>query len=807
MDDEDGMESFTIEDRDLDWALNPRRHFQSKDQATYGIWADDSDEEEDGGRQSKFNKRGDRRQPNYNAPVNFVSGGIKQGNNLIKEDKGEQQDEEMEINFSRPTFSAAAPAPKRHKQSGGNVFAGMRLNSNAAAPDPNKFADWAKHGKGMGYQAGKGLGKEGQGIVEPVVAAVRAGRGAVGAYGKEATGPKFGESAADAQRRTAEYGGEDEVEEDDKKPAMPKGAWRKNTKVKVAYRTIDDIMADESSIGMRAAKHSGEKVIDMTGPEQRVYTGYEALSMKSVRGEAAEEAKKKNFDIPELSHNLNLIIDMTEEEIRKDNHRARNLENSNTALKYDLKMAREEMEKEKEELDRMRQVYALIDSLQSPSTSMDDFKAAFRRLRAEFTAEFTLLELEKVAVPCILPQIKALFARWQPLQRDQVAEHLDLMEEWKEILEPPGQAHSLFKANTSFGGGGLVDDKLGAFDRLMWDGWMPPVRSAMLRWDPREDMESMMHLVETWLPVMPPWMRDKFIEQLLVPRITTRVEEWDPLTDAKPIHQWLVPWKEVVGDRLLPCFPPIRQKLAKALRLWTSTDNSALLILTPWRDVWTPATMSAFVQQNIVPKLREGLIQMNLDPSRNPLYKEFLACVQWMQPEGLASPDVIANLLVETFFPRWYETLCFWLDSPSVVMTEVKSWLAEWNNRVPPLLMAYPAVKESLRRGLLALAGQRPRGPVPPAAPSTPLMAPAPPPPPPLRAAPETQLSLKDVLEITAARQGFTYIPQQGRQKDGKQVYWFGTQSIFVDRGLVFVLDMTTVEWRPISIDELIAIA
>lgn len=42
----------------------------------------------------------------------------------------------------------------------------------------------------MGYQKGKGLGSGGTGIVEPVPVAKRPGRGAVGAYGAEAKGPK-----------------------------------------------------------------------------------------------------------------------------------------------------------------------------------------------------------------------------------------------------------------------------------------------------------------------------------------------------------------------------------------------------------------------------------------------------------------------------------------------------------------------------------------------------------------------------------------------------------------------------------------
>uniref|UniRef100_A0A0M3HJD8 GCFC domain-containing protein n=1 Tax=Ascaris lumbricoides TaxID=6252 RepID=A0A0M3HJD8_ASCLU len=43
----------------------------------------------------------------------------------------------------------------------------------------------------------------------------------------------------------------------------------------------------------------------------------------------------------------------------------------------------------------------------------------------------------------------------------------------------------------------------------------------------------------------------------------------------------------------------------------------------------------------------------------------------------------VAAIFVRSFFPKWYETLCVWLEAPGVVMEEVAMWYNEWKGRFP----------------------------------------------------------------------------------------------------------------------------
>jgi tuftelin-interacting protein 11 len=80
------------------------------------------------------------------------------------------------------------------------------------------------------------------------------------------------------------------------------------------------------------------KVIDMTGKEQRILSGYHAISSQKMLPDddietRGAEASTKNvvlFDMPELRHNIDMLLDRCEEELisadRKLKHNKNNVE-------------------------------------------------------------------------------------------------------------------------------------------------------------------------------------------------------------------------------------------------------------------------------------------------------------------------------------------------------------------------------------------------------------------------------------------------------------------------------------------------
>ncbi|XP_023269243.1 tuftelin-interacting protein 11 [Seriola lalandi dorsalis] len=513
------IESFEVTDWDIANEFNPdrRRHRQTKEQATYGIWADrDSDEDE----RPSF---GGKRSKDYSAPVNFVSAGLRKG---AAEEKQQQRGEGSNDSDDDAPSAPSPPrsiAPKKLQMQGN--FRGNQSQRFAGGIQSGQgIGTWEKHTKGigqkllqkMGYQPGKGLGKNAQGIVNPIEAKVRKGKGAVGAYGNERT-----------QQSLQDFPVVDSDEEEEKEFQKELGQWRKDPagsagkkKPKYSYKTVDELKAKGKLAGRSTAASAGElaqvKVIDMTGREQKIYYSYSQMSSKhSVPDEgppsmSTRDQKGSGFALPELEHNLQLLIDLTEQDILQSARRLQHEKDVVVSLSHESRALQSRLDAEQDAIQKMEAVLALVDRFPSGETApgegptLQECARIFETLQTDYYEEYKTMGLADLATAVVHPLLKEKLRSWDPLKDSSYC--LEDIGQWRAILESR-DLHS-----------SAPDSNMDPYHRLLWEVWIPVMRSCVSGWQPRM-VGPMVDCVEVWAPLIPLWILDHLLEQLILPRL------------------------------------------------------------------------------------------------------------------------------------------------------------------------------------------------------------------------------------------------------------------------------------------------
>ncbi|XKL59940.1 hypothetical protein PGB90_000956 [Kerria lacca] len=146
-------------------------------------------------------------------------------------------------------------------------------------------------------------GKNLQGINTPIGVNVRSGRGGIGAYGRE-------KKTTENEIYATQIG---DLETDKNEKSERTSLWRKKgleSNKKIHYYVYKSVESKKQRQKTEISECSKVMVIYMTGPEQRILSGYHAIA-----GKIRKDKKFSNFSMPELQHNLNLLIDVSEQAI------------------------------------------------------------------------------------------------------------------------------------------------------------------------------------------------------------------------------------------------------------------------------------------------------------------------------------------------------------------------------------------------------------------------------------------------------------------------------------------------------------
>ena len=104
-------------------------------------------------------------------------------------------------------------------------------------------------------------------------------------------------------------------------------------------------------------------------------------------------------------------------------------------------------------------------------------------------------------------------------------------------------------------------------------------------WNAASSYEAV-HLIEAWEPILPPFIRDNILDQLILPKLRKAVEEWNgrPSKSGKPrmLAGIVFPWLPLLGERAEEVLEAAKRRIRSVMRSWT-VRSGVVEELTKWR--------------------------------------------------------------------------------------------------------------------------------------------------------------------------------------------------------------------------------
>jgi tuftelin-interacting protein 11 len=513
----------------------------------------------------------------------------------------------------------------------------------------------------MGYKGEGGLGREGEGISEPIQVVLRGSKGGVGIVSEKS------EQQRREERRKAEANGEQYVdsEEEERRARKQKKAKAKGEARPAAGPRPKKTVFEMEAAGMHVPL-ALQSIIDATTGASTPTSGV------SLRGGVDVVPFESSLQA-RVRRDLNSFSEAFEElQIESE---------AIPAQEWALEKELEALERQMDEAEDMR---TRLESMRS--TSFMEACEGLKSLRAAYPSK----PLHRESIAVIYPHFSDMISSWSPLE-NALEEAAVAFTELADVVQPQSrrmatQAYThpseALVARTTIGEEeAFKRGTTSSYETMMLKLWLPTVSSAVTQWDVKEP-HPMVHLVETWTPVLPPFVAKRVLEQV-TQKLSTSVHDWNPRKFKRSPHTWIVEWLPYLRPSDLDpkgtgLISEVKRKLRHALQS-IDLSRGPLPGMESWRKVFGRAEFDHLLTTHLVPRLA-AYLRDNLEV--NPAEQDLAPLEAVFAWRGLISNQTIGELLRAQFFPKFLEIIHQWLSSEEVVFTEVQTWIEWWRNEI-----------------------------------------------------------------------------------------------------------------------------